>query len=103
MTVKDKATSAKKGVRHVLEDRNAGRSCGDRLEGDVACFNLVHGVAVCNTDADAVRDGVAVEYTGLLTSIMVTCSRIKFPWCGVIGIIGCKGAKSIRRGDGGWT
>ena len=84
MTVKDKATRAKKGVRHVLEDRNAGRSCGDRLEGDVACFNLVHG-------------------TGLLTSIMVTCSRIKFPWCGVIGIIGCKGAKSIRCGDGGWT
>ena len=96
MTVKDKATSAKKGVRHVFEDRNAGRSSGDRVEWYVAGFNLLHGVAVCNTDADAVSDGVAVEYTGLLTSIMVTCSRVKFPWCGVIGIVGCEGAKSIR-------
>ena len=85
----DKSTAAQQWMWHMVKNSNTCGCCWEVIEWDCSGFNLMHAVAIGDTNMDAVCDGLSVPNAGLFTCVVITCSRVQFPGghkiAGVVG------------------
>ena len=92
----------------MVEDGHAGGCSWEIIEGDNSGFNLLHSVAVRDTNVDAVGNRLSVPDAGLFTGIVVAGCRVQFPWCFEVAGVVSEAAVRVWSGDhlqrgGGWN
>ena len=93
----------------MVEDGHAGGCSWEIIEGDNSGFNLLHSVAVRDTNVDAVGNRLSVPDAGLFTGIVVAGRGVQFPWrfevASVVGeaAVGVWSGDCVQRGNGAAT